>query len=108
MEKEIRYKKPASGRKPEPNTLAVVIDRLIDTYKLRSKYNETFIIAQWETLVGPAIANRTTQLYFSDKKLYIQVNSSALGNELNMAKSKFIEMLNNEIGQKVVYDIIFI
>jgi predicted nucleic acid-binding Zn ribbon protein len=108
LENEIRYKKPTSGRKPEPNVLADVINRLIDTYKLRGKYNESYIISQWELLVGPAIANRTTQLYFSDKKLYIQVNSSPLRSELALAKTKFIEMLNKEIGDKVVHDIVFI
>lgn len=108
MENEIRYKKPTSGRKPEPNVLAEVIDRLIDTYKLRGKYNESYIISKWELLVGPGIANRTTQLYFADKKLYIQVNSSPLRSELALAKSKFIEMLNKELGDKVVHDIVFI
>lgn len=108
MENEIRYKKPSSGRKPEPTALAEVINRLIDTYKLRGKYNESYIISQWELLVGPAIANRTTQLYFSEKKLYIQISSSPLRSELALAKTKFVEMLNKEMGAKVVHDIIFI
>jgi Dna[CI] antecedent, DciA len=102
------YKKPTSGRKTEASTLGEVIERLLDAYKLRGKYNETYITSQWEQLVGPAIANRTTQLYFSDKKLYIQVNSSPLRSELALAKTKFIDMLNKEIGSKVVCDIIFI
>ncbi|MES2794410.1 MAG: DUF721 domain-containing protein [Bacteroidota bacterium] len=108
MDSEIRYKKPAMGRKPDSNRLGDIIERLIDTYKLRGKYDESYIISQWELLVGTAIANRTTQLYFSDHKLFIQVNSSPLRNELLLAKSKFIEMLNKELGHKVVYDIIFI
>lgn len=108
MENELRYKKPAQNRKSEPNPLAAVVDRLLDTYKLRGKYNETYVIAQWEALVGTAIANRTTQLYFIEKKLYIQVNSSPLRSELALAKTKFIEMLNREVGYKVVDDIIFI
>jgi hypothetical protein len=108
MESELRYKKPKAPRKAETNQLGVIIERLIDTYKLRSKYNETYIIAQWELLVGTAIANRTTQLYFAEKKLYIQVNSSPLRNELFLAKTKFIQMLNDEIGSKVVEDIVFI
>jgi Dna[CI] antecedent, DciA len=95
-------------RKPEPTSLHDVIERLLDTYKLRGKYNETYIVAQWEALVGTAIANRTTQIYFSEKKLYVQLSSAPLRNELLLAKTKFIEMLNNEIGEKVVFDIIFI
>jgi predicted nucleic acid-binding Zn ribbon protein len=108
LESDIRYKKPSNGRKPEPNKLGDIITQLIDKYKLRGKYNETYIIAKWSELVGQAIANRTTELYFLDKKLYIQVNSSPLRNELLLAKSKFIEMLNKEIGDKVVHDIIFV
>jgi hypothetical protein len=108
LENPIKYKKPASARRPEPTSLKDVVDRLLDTYKLRGKYNETYIIAQWEQLVGTAIANRTTQIYFSDKKLYIQLSSAPLRNELLLAKTKFIEMLNNELGEKIVFDIIFI
>ena len=108
MESNLKYKKPSQARKSETSQLGEVIERMIDTYKLRGKYNETYIIAQWEQLVGQAIANRTTQLYFSDKKLYIQVNSSPLRNELALAKSKFIQMLNNQIGATVVHDIVFI
>jgi Dna[CI] antecedent, DciA len=108
MESELKYRKPVAARKAETNQLGVIIEKMIDTYKLRGKYNETYIIAQWELLVGTAIANRTTQLYFTDKKLYIQVNSSPLRNELFLAKTKFINMLNSEIGSQVVEDIIFI
>jgi Dna[CI] antecedent, DciA len=108
LENPIKYKKPFTARKPEPTSLKDVIDRLLDTYKLRGKYNETYIIAQWEALVGTAIAKRTTQIYFSDRSLYIQLSSAPLRNELLMAKTKFIDMLNTEIGEKVVHDIIFI
>jgi predicted nucleic acid-binding Zn ribbon protein len=105
---EQRYKKPSAARKQESNQLSDIIERLIDTYKLRGKYNETYIIAHWEKLVGTAIANRTTQLYFTDKKLYIQVNSSPLRSELFLAKTKFIKMLNEDIGSQAVEDIVFI
>jgi predicted nucleic acid-binding Zn ribbon protein len=108
LENTLRYKKPTGARRPEPTSLKDVIDKLINTYKLRGKYNETYIIAQWEALVGTAIANRTTQIYFTDKKLYIQLNSAPLANELLLAKTKFIEMLNKEMGEKVVHDIVFI
>lgn len=108
MENELRYKKPVTNRRNEPSTLGDVIHRLLDTYKLRGKYNETYILAQWEAIVGPAIAKRTTQLYFSNQTLYIQVNSSPLRSELALAKTKFIEMLNKEMGQVVVHDIVFI
>ncbi len=105
---ELRYKKPVSGRRNATNSLGDIIEKLIDTYKLRGKYNETMILAKWEELVGAGIANRTTKLYFSEKKLYIQLNSAPLRNELLLAKTKFIEMLNKELKADVVSDIIFI
>ncbi len=108
MEEILKYKKPATGRKPEPTKLGEVIDRMLDIYKLRGKYNESYVVAMWEHLAGKAIAKRTTQIYFSNKNLFIQLNSPPLANELFMAKTKFIEMLNKEMGSNVVHDIIFI
>ncbi len=105
---EIKYRKPTSGRKNSTSTLGEIIEKLIDTYKLRGKYNETLIVNKWQELVGSAIANRTTQIYFSDKKLYLQLNSAPLRSELFLAKSKFVEMLNTELKAQVVEDIIFI
>jgi hypothetical protein len=98
-------------RPPRSNgvtTLKDAIDEMLKAYKLRNKFNETYLVTFWEQLMGRGIASRTGKLYVSDKKLYIQITSPPLKQELVMAKSKVIELINREMGETVVEDVIFI
>lgn len=97
-----------TARKPGTTTIKEAIDELLNAYHLRSKFNETYLVTFWEKLMGRGIASRTNKLYVSDKKLYIQIQSAPLKNELRMAKSKLIELINREMGEEVVNEVIFI
>jgi hypothetical protein len=100
--------KLSTARKAETSTLKEAIDQLLNTYKIRNKYNETFIIAWWGRIMGQTIANRTGKIYVANKKLYIQITSAPLKNELMMSKSKIIELLNKEVQEEVLEEVIFL
>lgn len=95
-------------RKRDTSTLKEGIDALLDVYKLRGKFNETSITSNWEKLMGPAIAKKTSQIYIRNKKLYLKLTSAPLKNELSMAKSKLIALLNEGQSEPAVLDIIFL
>ncbi len=59
-------------------------------------------------MMGPAIATRTKRLYVRDGKLYIELSSAPLRNELVNAKQKLIQLVNRDMGSEVVTDVIFI
>lgn len=99
------YRTPRSS---SVTTLKDAIDEMLKAYKLRNKFNETYLVTFWEQLMGRGIASRTGKLYVNDKKLYIQITSPPLKQELVMAKSKVIELINREMGETVVEDVIFI
>lgn len=95
-------------RKSETATLKECIDELLDAYRLRGKFNETHILNSWERIMGKPIASRTTQLTIRDQKMYIQLNSAPLKHELNMSKSKIIQLLNDDLGVELIREIIFL
>ncbi len=101
-------KKEYTARKADTYTLKEAINELLNAYKLRGKYNETFLIASWSRMMGAAIANRTGKIYISNKKLFVQITSAPLKSELAMSKSKIIEILNREAREDVVEDVIFL
>jgi hypothetical protein len=101
-------KKEYTARKAETYTLKEAIDELLNAYKIRGKFNETYLISSWSRIMGSAIANRTGKIYISNKKLYVQITSAPLKSELGMSKSKIIEILNREAQTIVVEDVIFI
>ncbi len=88
-------------------TLKEVIDELIQAYRLGGKLQETRVINSWEKVVGGIFARHTTHLSIKKGILYVKLDSAALRSELSMARSKLVELLNKEVGEKVIEDIIF-
>jgi predicted nucleic acid-binding Zn ribbon protein len=95
-------------RKPNDITLKEGIGKLLNVYRLKGKFDETAVIAYWPELMGKAVANRTTQIYISQKKLFIRLESSVVKNELLMVRAGIIQKINERAGTEVISDIVFL
>ncbi len=80
----------------------------LKAYNLKSKFNETYLVAYWEKIMGVSIAQRTEKIYISKGVLFLRISSSSLAQELVLAKSKMMKLLNEEIGENIIKDIVFI
>jgi|AntAceMinimDraft_9_1070365.scaffolds.fasta_scaffold01821_7 predicted nucleic acid-binding Zn ribbon protein len=94
-------------KKNNENSLGDVLKQLFDAYGWTEKMDSVRIINSWEKIVGGIFAKHTTNLYVKNKKLYVILDSSVLRNELYMERSTLVKKLNNEIGKKVIDEIIF-
>ncbi len=103
-----QYNRENSKRNNKAMPLKQAIEDMLDLYKLRSKFNETYIVAYWEQIMGRPISSRTTEIYIKDKKLFVQLDSAPLRNELLMAKSKIVTLINKEVGEEIIDDVVFI
>jgi predicted nucleic acid-binding Zn ribbon protein len=83
------------------------IGEFLERNRLKKKFDQTEVISLWKTMFGPVVANRTTQLFFRDGKLYVSLSSSVLRQELSMNKAKIIQSLNEEMILVVVKEIVF-
>lgn len=95
-------------RKPNDITLKEGIEKLLSVYKLRGKYDQTSVVALWPELMGRAIANRTTQIYVTNKKLFVRIESSVIKNDLLMVRTGIIQKINERTGSEVITEIIFL
>ncbi|KLT66238.1 DUF721 domain-containing protein [Pedobacter sp. BMA] len=95
-------------RKPNDITMKDAVSKMLDVYRLRRKFDETSIVAIWPEIMGTAIANRTTQIYIRDKKLFIRIESSVIKNELVMVRQGIIQKLNEHAGSEVITEMIFL
>ncbi len=84
------------------------VDQLLEVYKLRRKFDETALLAAWPEMMGPAIANRTRQLFIRDKKLYVRVESAVIKNELLLIRSQIIKNMNERVGKVVIEDVVIL
>jgi predicted nucleic acid-binding Zn ribbon protein len=108
LAKVYQYNRENSKRNNKALPLKQAIEDMLELYKLRSKFNETYIVTYWEQIMGQPISSRTTEIYIKDRKLFVQLDSAPLRNELLMAKSKIVTLINKEVGEDIIEDVIFI
>jgi predicted nucleic acid-binding Zn ribbon protein len=56
--------------------------------------------------MGAMIAKHTKDLYIKHQQLFVTLDSAALRNELSLAKTKIVKMLNDEVGSQVIVEVI--
>jgi predicted nucleic acid-binding Zn ribbon protein len=95
-------------RKPNDITLKEGIGKLLNVYRLKGKFDETSVVAYWPELMGKSVANRTMQIYISQKKLFLRLESSVVKNELLMVRAGIIQKINERAGTEVITDIVFL
>lgn len=92
--------------KHNEHTLKEAIEQLLKAYRLDSKLAERKLIASWEHVMGVMISKHTTDLYIKHKQLFVTLDSAALRNELSLAKTKIVKLLNDEAGSEVITEVI--
>ncbi len=97
-----------TARNTKSIPLKDAFESFLDVYNLKSKFNETYLVAYWEKIMGVTIARRTEKIYIKNNTLFLRLNSAALAQELVLAKSKMISLLNQEIGQELISDVVFL
>jgi predicted nucleic acid-binding Zn ribbon protein len=95
-------------RKTNDKSLKEAIEQMLQVYKIKKRYDETGVIANWPQLVGKSVANRTKELYIHDKKLFLRVESSVIRNELSLMRNQIINKINEEAKGTLVEEIIFL
>ncbi|GAB3194916.1 putative nucleic acid-binding Zn ribbon protein [Pontibacter aydingkolensis] len=103
-----KKKEEIDRRKADIQPIGDSLKALMKAYRLDGKLGEVQLVQNWEKIMGKPIAMKTQQLYFKDGKLFVRLTSAPLKHELNMSKSKVIEMLNIEAGSNVVKDVVFL
>ena len=95
-------------RKANDKTMKQAIEQMLNVYKIKRRFDETAIIAAWPDIVGKPVANRTREIFINNKKLFLRIESSVVKNELMIIRSQIIEKINNEAGDTLVEEIIFL
>jgi predicted nucleic acid-binding Zn ribbon protein len=95
-------------RKANDKSLKEAIEQMLQVYKIKKRYDETAVIANWPQLVGKSVANRTKELFIRDKKLFLRIESSVIKNELMLMRTQIIDKINDEAKGILVEELIFL
>ncbi len=87
--------------------LGEIIKEVLHNHGLEEKLIETRIFSSWEKIMGQPIAVYTSKIVLKKSCLTVYLRSPALRNELSYAKTKIINMINNELQKPIIKDIVF-
>lgn len=93
-------------KKTNEQSLKDVLKNLVETYRLKSKLNQTRISTIWEKLMGKSISTYTKEIKVRKNKLYLTIESAPLRQELSFGKDKIRNMLNEELGEEYIHEVI--
>ena len=95
-------------RNPEITTIKSAFNDLLKSYGLESKFTSARIRKDWAKLMGKPIASRTSKIRVNRGKITVYLTSGPLKQEMNMSKSRVLEMLRKEYGEEEIREIIFL
>lgn len=78
----------------------------LNDFKSQNKLSDGFVKVNvndaWKEVMGPGVMSYTTQIKFTGEKLFIDLSSSVLRQELSYGRSKIIDNLNKHLGKEVI------
>ena len=92
---------------PNQNTVGELIKAFYEERKGPQYLDEVKITKGWGGIVGPFIAQYTTDLYIKEGVLFVKLSSDSLRNELSYSKSVLLKNLNNLVGYDLLKEIVF-
>ena len=75
-------------------------------YDIKAILDEKKLIESWEEVMGKMIAKHTKDIVIRNKQLIVTLDSAALRNELSLAKTKIVKILNEKAGKVVITEVI--
>jgi hypothetical protein len=95
-------------QKNQTEALKDVIQRYLQAIGAKQKLKEIRLKKSWNLIMGKNIEEQTEAVWVKKGTLFVKLHSSVLKYELSMMKSKIIEHLNQNAGETVVNDIVFV
>lgn len=93
-------------KKHNDQPIGDILKQLMTANKWNDKVNEIRLLQCWEELLGKTIARFTKSINLRNKKLYVEVNSAPLKNELIYSRLQMIQLINTRFGEGIVEEII--
>ena len=93
-------------RKKGVISLEELLKKMSNKPKLKKKLDGVEVLDQFDKILGSNLRKYVIDKYFNNGVIYISLSSSVLRNELFMQKAGLISSVNQNIGKKLVKDII--
>ena len=82
--------------------LKEIITSYIESGNLKKGLDNIRVEKAWMKSMGKGVQNYTTHTMLKNKTLYVSLSSSVLRQELSYGKDKIIDLVNKELGKKII------
>ena len=93
-------------RRNKINSLEDILKKFSNKPKLKKKLDGVEALDQLNTILGKNLQSYITNKYFQNGTIYIHLSSSVLRSELSYQKQGLVDSINQNIGRKIVKNII--
>lgn len=83
-------------------SLSDILGEFSEQKKIKIPLQEARIVNLWKPLMGELINRYTEKIFVKNQVLFIQVQPSALKNELLYLQDQIIEKINKEVGEEAI------
>ena len=87
-------------------SIGEALQQFLNKSKLKSGMQAMQIEDVWEKIMGKTVAKYTDKLQIIGSTLFVTTTVAPLKNELLYQKEKIIEMVNKELGEKIIKEVV--
>ena len=87
-------------------SIADALKEFLKKSKLKSGMQAMQVKDAWEKIMGKTISNYTDKIEIINSTLFIYTSVAPLKHELTHQKSQIIERVNEELGEKVILEVV--
>lgn len=88
-------------------SIKTILDNMISgSNNLNSGLNNVKVQKLWEETMGSNVNSYTKEINLKNKTLYVSLSSSVLRQELSYGKQKIVDLINKEIGDKIITKVV--
>jgi predicted nucleic acid-binding Zn ribbon protein len=95
-------------KKQNFQSIGSAIDSFLKENRLDKKIDSSTLLTCWKEIAGEMIQKHTTRLFLKDQKMYLQVDSAALKNELHFLQKQLIDNINQYFKKELVKELILL
>src|SRR5690606_11080337 len=88
------------------NSLSDVLKEFIQANNLQKGMDKVDVRDAWKNLMGNGVNNYTREIMLKGTRLYVELTSQVLRDELSYGKEKIVNMINEEMGREVVTEVV--
>lgn len=87
-------------------SMAEALQQFLKKSKLKTGIQAMQIEDIWEKIMGKTVAKYTDKLQIVGSTLFVNTVVAPLKNELLYQKEKIIELVNSELGEKIIKEVV--